>query len=113
MAQEDKQIRLVSLSEVKSILKKVEKDREDMLYEQKIALDHANKFAKISIKKTNDLIKELSNLEFIQESHAYKIADLLPKTDDDIKTIFAKERMTLNDNQIKNILEIVKKHYIE
>ena len=110
---EDQQIKLVSLSEVKSILKKVEKERKDLLYEQKIALEHAHKFAKLPVKKTNDMIKELSNLEFIQESHAYKIADILPTTEDDIKTIFAKERITLGGNEIKNILEIVNKYVNE
>jgi DNA-directed RNA polymerase subunit F len=45
--------------------------------------------------------------------HAYKIADILPKTEDDIKAIFAKERYTPNDKEIKNILEIIKKHSVE
>ena len=110
---DDKEIKLVSLSEVKSILKKVEKERKDMLYEQKIALEHARKFAKLPVKKTNDMIKELSKLEFIQEPHAYKIADILPTTEDDVKTIFAKERITLGGNEIKNILEIVGKYFVE
>lgn len=110
---EENVIKPVSLSEVKSILKKVEKERGEMLYEQKIALEHANKFAKMPVKKTNDLVKELSTLGFLQELHVYKIADILPTSEDDIKTIFAKERMTLGDNEIKKILEIVKKYYIE
>jgi len=109
----DAEIRHVSLSEVKSILKKVEKERGEMLYEQKIALEHAHKFAKLPVKKTNDLIKELKTLEFIHDVHAFKIADILPTTDDDVKAIFAKERITLGGNEIKNILETVKKHYIE
>ena len=110
---EENVIKPVSLSEVKSILKKIEKERGEMLYEQKIALEHAHKFAKMPVKKTTDLVKELSKLEFLQEIHVYKIADILPTTEDDIKTIFAKERMTLGENEIKNILEIVKKYYIE
>jgi len=110
---EENVVKPVSLSEVKSILKKVEKERGEMLYEQKIALEHAHKFAKMPVKKTTDLVKELSKLEFLQEIHVYKIADILPTTEDDIKTIFAKERMTLGENEIKNILEIVKKYYIE
>ena len=110
---EENVVKPVSLSEVKSILKKIEKERGEMLYEQKIALEHAHKFAKMPIKKTTDLVKELSKLEFLQEIHVYKIADILPTTEDDIKTIFAKERMTLGENEIKNILEIVKKYYIE
>ena len=110
---EENVVKPVSLSEVKSILKKIEKERGEMLYEQKIALEHAHKFAKMPVKKTTDLVKELSKLEFLQEIHVYKIADILPTTEDDIKTIFAKERMTLGENEIKNILEIVKKYYIE
>ena len=110
---EENVVKPVSLSEVKSILKKIEKERREMLYEQKIALEHAHKFAKMPVKKTTDLVKELSKLEFLQEIHVYKIADILPTTEDDIKTIFAKERMTLGENEIKNILEIVKKYYIE
>ena len=103
----------VSLSEVKNILKKIEKERKEMLYEQKTALEHANKFAKLPAKKTEDLIKELSELKFLEEIHTYKIADLLPSTEDDLKTIFAKERATLGENEIKKILEIVKKYCSE
>ena len=104
-SQEDTQ--LVSLAEVKNILKKVEKERKELLYEQRIALDHAQKFAKLSLKNTKDLIKELLELDFMRDVYAYKIADLVPSTEDDIKTIFAKERITLNEPQIKNILTIV------
>jgi len=105
--------RPVSLSEVKNILKKIEKERKELLYEQKIALEHANKFAKLPVKKIEDLIKELSELKFLEEIHKYKIADLLPSTEDDLKTIFAKERTTLGENEIKKILEIVKKYSSE
>jgi DNA-directed RNA polymerase subunit F len=112
VVEEDK-IKPVSLSEVKNILSKVSKDRKELLYEQKIALEHAQKFAKMPVKKTNDLIKELSALEFLQEIHVYKIADILPKNEEDIKTIFAKERTNLGENEIKKILDIVGKHYVE
>ena len=113
MTENKNQSRPVTLSEVKSILTKVSKDREEMLYEQKIALEHAQKFVKVPFGKTKDMIKELSGLDFIQEIHAYKIADLLPATEDDVKTIFAKERITIGSNESKKILEIVNKYYIE
>jgi DNA-directed RNA polymerase subunit F len=105
--------KIVSLAEVKNILKKISKERKELLYEQKIALEHAEQFAKLSAKQTKDLITELMKLDHVEELHAYKIADILPKTDDDIKAIFAKERYTPNDKEIKNILEIVKKHSVE
>ena len=112
MTTED-QDRYVSLAEVKSIMKKAEKERKELTYEQRNALDHAHVFAKLSLTDTKNLIKELSGLEFIQENHAYKIADVLPITDDDVRALFAKERFTLNEMQIKQILEIVAKYYVE
>ena len=105
--------RLVSLSEVKNMLKKIEKERKELIYEQRIALEHAQKFAKLSVKQTKDLIKDLMKLENIGESHAYKMADILPTTEDDVKAIFAKERFTLSESEIKNILKVIGKYYIE
>ena len=105
--------KIVSLAEVKNILKKISKERKELLYEQKIALEHAEKFAKLSAKQTKDLITDLLKLDHMDELQAYKIADILPNTEDDIRAIFAKERYTPNDKEIKNILEIVKKHSVE
>ena len=110
---EENESRPVSISEVKNILKKVEKERKELLYEQKIALEHSQKFAKLPIKKVEELIKELSELNFLEEIHAYKIADLLPQTEDDIKTIFAKERITIGETEVKKILDLVRKYYTE
>jgi DNA-directed RNA polymerase subunit F len=113
LSPDDNQTKPVSLSEVKNILTKISKDREELIYEQKIALEHAQKFAKLPVKKTEEIIKELSKLDFLQQNHVYKIADILPKTPDDIKTIFAKERLSLGENEIKKILEIVSKYSID
>ena len=66
-------VKPVSLSEVKNILKKIEKERTDLIYEQRIALEHAQAFSKLTMKQTKDLIKELKNIETIEESHSYKV----------------------------------------
>ena len=113
MESNDQMIKPVPLSEVKNILKKVSKDRKEMLYEQKIALEHATKFAKLPVKKTEDMLKELLEIKDITELSAVKIADILPKTEDDVRTIFAKERITITGNEIKKILDIVAKYNIE
>ncbi len=105
--------KLISLAEVKNILKKVEKNRKDLLYEQRIALEHAQKFAKLPANKTKELIDELMDIEPIRQVHAYKIADILPTTEDDVKTIFAKERVSLKEEEMKKIVKTVQKFYIE
>lgn len=113
MRENNKEIRRVTISEVKNILKKVNKDRDELSYEQRTALEHAQKFAKLTIKQTNDLIKDLINLDFLEESHAFKIVDLLPNTEEDIKTIFAKERISLGNEEIKKIINIIDKYCIK
>lgn len=104
--------KFIPLSEVKNILRKIEKDRDEITYEQRIALEHANKFSKIPSQKIKELIKELIKFDFIDESHVYKIVDLLPVTNEDIKTIFAKERINLDDDKIKKIITTINKYYL-
>ena len=103
----------VTLSEVKNILEKISKDRKELLYEQRIALEHAQMFAKLPVTKTKKVIEELSKLDFLKENQVYKIADILPLNEDDVKTIFAKERTTIGNDEIKKILDIVGKYYIK
>jgi len=109
----ESQSKPVSLAEVKNILKKVSKEREELIYEQRIALEHAQLFAKLSVKQTKDMIKDLSALDFIDEDQAYKVADLLPVTEDDVRAFFAKERFTPTQEQINKIVTIVGKYYIK
>jgi len=102
-------MRYVSIAEVKKILEKEQKNRE-LSSEQKFALEHAQKFAKLSLTKTNALIEELRKIEKIPEPVLYKIADLLPAHPDDMNVIFAKERIALDKEEIDHILDIVKKY---
>ena len=103
--------RFVPLAEVRDILKRIQKERGELTYEQRIALKHAVAFAKLPLEKVRDLMKELSeNIEKLEERHVCKIADLLPTHEDDLKTIFAKERIALSEDEMKKILEIVSKY---
>ena len=105
--------KLMSLAEVKNVLRKISKERKELIYEQRIALEHAEHFSTLSAKQTKDLIAELLKQEHIEEFHAYKIADILPKTLDDVKAIFAKERISPSEKEIKTIIELVNKYSVE
>jgi len=109
----EEQAKPVSLAEVKNILRKISKERKELIYEQRIALEHAERFSTLSAKQTKDLIAELLKQDHIEEIHAYKIADILPRNVDDVKAIFAKERISPNEKEIKTIIELVDKYSIE
>lgn len=106
MVEEEK---LASLSEVKNMLSKGESES-DLTYEQRLALEHAKQFSLLNLTKTNSLIKGLLKMERVSDMLAFKIAELLPQNADEVRPIFAKERFTLEEDEIKKIIELVKKH---
>ena len=105
----EEEIRHVSLAEVKNLLEKEEKRRE-LTYEQKLALEHAKHFSKIGVTKARKMAEGLVKLERITETFAYKIVDILPLHPDEVRAIFAKERFTLEEDEIKKIIKIVEKY---
>lgn len=101
--------KLLTLAEVKEILESEEKIRE-LNTEQKYALEHARTFARISGKDARAMVKELTELPFVTERHACKIADLLVQHPDDIRAVFIKERYTPTEEDVRRVAEIVSKH---
>jgi len=104
---EDKKV--VTLAEVKDILTERQESGE-LTAEQKLALEHAQKFSRVDSKKAKKLVKELMELGFVSETNAAKIADLLPSNADDVRLIFSKERASVEKKDIEKILSIVQKY---
>lgn len=104
---EDK--KMVTLAEVKEILTERQGDGE-LTSEQKLALEHAQKFSRLDSKKAKKLVKELTELGFVSEINAVKIADILPSHPDDVRLIFSKERASVEKKDIEKILSIVQKY---
>lgn len=100
--------RVVSLAEVKEILEEEGKGRE-LSSEQKIALDHASKTSKLTKEQADKLHGELRGLEFVSDGVAWKIVDLLPAHPEDVRVLFAKERLILDKKQTDAIIAAVKK----
>ncbi len=99
----------ITMAEVAEVLSK--KDPETMIYEQKITLDHLQKFSKLKPKDALKLIGEVLQLnEKFKQQHAVKVADLLPEDEVDVKAIFAKERFSLTREEVNALLEVVAKY---
>jgi DNA-directed RNA polymerase subunit F len=105
---EDK--KMVSLAEVKEILTSRQEEGGELTAEQKLALEHASKFARADSKKAKKLIKELVDLGFVSEVNAVKISDLMPSTADDVRLIFSKERASVEKKDIEKVLSVVEKY---
>ncbi len=111
---------VLTLAEAKEVLtprkargegtKKKEGEEEvEMRYERRKATEHTSKFAKQGAKESRALIVELLGLAKMKESIAVRIADLMPKSPDEVRAIYAKERFTLTETDLEKILDCVAK----
>jgi DNA-directed RNA polymerase subunit F len=111
---------VLTLAEAKEILtplktrgegtkKKEDEEEVEMRYERRKASQHTSKFAKPGAKESRALIDELLGLAKMKEPIAVRIADLMPKSPDEVRAIYAKERFTLTEADIEKILDCVAK----
>ncbi|KUG20809.1 MAG: RNA polymerase Rpb4 family protein [Methanomicrobiaceae archaeon] len=104
----------ILLPEVRQILLEVEADRresgEEMSYELRKSIEHANHLSKASSESARALVTELVQLEKMKEEIAFRIANLMPRTRDELRAIYAKERFTLTTEELDEILELVAAH---
>ncbi|MGC1122178.1 MAG: RNA polymerase Rpb4 family protein [Candidatus Methanofastidiosia archaeon] len=98
----------VTLSEVRAILSS-RREAGDLLYEQSIALDHANKFARLDTERAQKLVEELVEAG-VRKDLACKLADLLPQNKRELQMLFPKERFVSDEPLLEKIVSIVQKY---
>ncbi len=102
---------ILTLSEVRELLDQIKTEREkegkELGYELRKAISHAEIFSRLSPEKSRELMNELLKLEKMKPEIAVRIADILPLSNDEIRSIYAKERYTLTEQELKQILELV------
>lgn len=99
----------VPLARVKELLAE-EATRRTLPREAALALQHAEIFARLTPEATQKMIEELRTLPFVDAALAIKIADVLPEYPEEIRLLFSKERVALDEAQIARLLEIVAHH---
>lgn len=101
---------ILTMAEVKEILDHIREkraDEEELGYELRRAIRHAELFAKGSAEENIAMVAELMKNEKMTRSLAVKITDIRPITKDELRAIYAKERFNLSEEELSNILEIV------
>ncbi len=75
-----------------------------------LAQSHAEQFARLTVEATDKLIAELRSLPYVDAAIAVKLADLLPQYPEEIRLLYSKERILLDEAQITRLLEILAQH---
>ncbi|WP_323676550.1 RNA polymerase Rpb4 family protein [Halorubellus sp. PRR65] len=105
----------LTFAETKELLDEVEADRaldedREMRYELARAIEHVNRFTVLDPEESLELVEELQALEKVDEATAYKIANLLPEDRTELRSVFAKERYTLDGDELDEILNVLAKY---
>ena len=104
----------VTVSEVKETLNEIADERADedreMAYELRRSLEHVNEFAVLDADEAQELRDTLLEFEAVDDFVAHKIVDLLPRNRDELRSIYAKERYTVDSEEMDEILNAVAKY---
>lgn len=82
-------------------------DEDERTHEQKIALENLSRHLKISDTGTlENLYEELGEVEGLKDKHIYKLLEIVPQHESTVRSIFSKERVRLEDEDIEQILDV-------
>ena len=105
----------LTTAEAKEILAGIEAERtldedREMRYELARAIEHVNRFAELSAEDARALVEELAEYEKVDEATAHKIADLLPRDRDELRSVYAQQRYSLDGEELDEILNVVARY---
>ncbi len=97
----------VTLAGVKDILKAREKEGE-LGYEQKLALEYAEKFAKHEKKEAGKLVEKIMENKKITAEVAATLVNIAPKHPETAKAIALRYKIELTDDEAEEIIKLFK-----
>ena len=96
----------VPLATVKQLLTE-EAGRRTLPREATLAQQHAETFARLDVEQTSKLIAELRALPYVDAAIAVKLADTLPQYPEEVRLLYSKERVLLDEAQLTRLLELI------
>ncbi|MBS3159888.1 hypothetical protein J4436_03805 [Candidatus Woesearchaeota archaeon] len=102
----------LSLIDIKERLEGFKKQKKELNFRSVKVLDQLNENIKIKKKDAEQLKKELGELNLIRikEKNLIKIIDIMPTTQESIKSLFSGDNITLKQEDLSKIEEVVKKY---
>ena len=98
----------VSIHDARRMLEDRKKQR-DLVYDQKICLEYLEKISSLTAAQLKNLTEELSAISILKPRYLSLILSMMPDTEEEVEMLFSKERTNLKKEEIKKIVEIVRK----
>lgn len=102
----------LSLEEMKKNLEEIKKRDKELSFRAKKTEEYINAVTKNKLKKSEELKKELESLDIIRlkSKHIAKLIDTLPRDIDSLRMIFTGEAITLKQEDLAKIIEVINKY---
>jgi len=100
----------LALTEVKTMLEKIEKRDKELTARATKVKAYLDKFVAVKDKEAEEIKKKIDGLEIsrLKPRHISKIIDLMPKDMGSLRAVFAGENITLKQEDLNRILECLK-----
>ena len=105
----------IALPELKEELLNVEAARlekeKEMSYELRRSIEHANQISKTSAEKSKELAQKLQQLDKVTPDVAYRIANVMPRTRDEVRAVFGRDKFSHSPEELDVIIDLVITHF--
>ena len=100
----------ITLTELKQEIDKIKKRDKELNFRVGKTEEYLSHFLTLSKAKEEELIKKLEKLNVprLRDIHTTKIVDILPKTVDELKIILQGYTITVNNDNLKKIVDALK-----
>lgn len=100
----------ISMAELKEELTDIKKRDKELNFRSNKTDDYLSQFTKV--KDIKELVKKIDKLQIprLKIYHIIKIADLMPKTLNELKTLLQGYTITVNNENLNKIIEILQKY---
>lgn len=99
----------ITMAELKEELDKIKKKKE-LNFRASKAQEYLSQFSKHDYNKVKELIEKINKLKIprLKEEHIVKIIDVLPTRLDDLKSLLQGYTITIKNENMKKIVEVIK-----
>ena len=102
----------ITMAELKDELDSVKKRDKELDFRANRMMDYLQQTMTLSSAKSKELYKELEKLNIprLKDVHICKMVDILPSTVDEVKVILQAYTISITNDNIKKIVDVVKKY---
>jgi len=100
----------LTMAELKEKLEDIKKRDKEISERAQKTIDYLNKFAKLKDKEALKLKEDILKLNIprLKEKQVIKIIDVMPKDIESLKLIFSADNVTIKQEDLQKILELLK-----